>query len=703
MSRRILPKPDDRASPAWRRLIGACLLLGILLSIVPSARARTATATIQRIGTGLATLERVQVRLAWPKDAASGRLQLRVGHLVAPSLGYDFRDVDWSCPLTRTGDGAWRCEGDLRAGRGPALRFGIDLGVAHTDAWLVRGESRIDVRRQAAVPDDTRIDLTRVPLAWTQALLAQAWSDARLTRGQGDARLVVSAPADGPVRVAGPLSLRGVGLETADASIAADNLGGRFALEMRFADTTTRIDLDGALQGGELLAAGAYVALPSTPVGLRVSAVGDGAGWRLPTLRWDDGSSLRVEGSAGVAPDGLLRALDLALDSADLSPVAERYLSAWLGSFGLGKLRLGGALQARVRLDAGALRGVDARFDDVAVVEPDGRFAFEGIEGDLRFSTDAPVEGLIGWRGGRLYGLDFGAVGLPLRSADGVIELQQAAAVPFAGGALRFERFRLQPPLGDRPTQAGFALDVEDLDLGTLAKSLGLPAFRGTLAGRIPDARYADDRLVFEGGLETDVFDGRVRVASLAMERPFGVAPTLSADLTLDDLDLLAVTEVFDFGSISGRLDGRIDGLRLVDWTATAFDAELRTQPRRGVKQRISQRAVQNISSVGDASFVTSLQGQLIGLFDDFGYRRIGIACRLRNQVCEMSGLDGSGPTTGRPAPGSSGSGTGGFTIVEGSGVPRLNVVGFNRRVDWPTLVERLQAVGSGDLKPVVE
>lgn len=706
MSPRILPNPVSRAVSgrhASRWLAAACLLLGMLLSIAPMAQARTATATIQRIGTGLATLERVQVRLAWPKDAASGRLQLRVGHLVSPSLGYDFRDLDWSCPLTRTGDGAWRCEGDLRAGRGPALRFGIDLGVAHTDAWLVRGESRIDVRRQAAAPDDTHIDLTRVPLAWTQALLARAWADARLTRGQGDARLVVSAPAAGPVRVAGPLSLRGVGLETADASIAADNLGGRFALDMRFADASTRIDLDGALQGGELLAAGAYVALPPTPVGLRVSAVGDGTGWRLPTLRWDDGNSLRVEGSAGVAPDGSLRTLDLALNSADLLPVAERYLSAWLGSFGLGKLQLAGALRARVRLEAGALRGVDARFDDVAVVEPDGRFAFEGIEGDLRFSTDAQVEGLIGWRGGRLYGLDFGAVGLPLRSAGGVIELQQAAAVPFAGGALRFERFRLQPPLGERPTQAGFALDVEDLDLGTLSKSLGLPAFRGTLAGRIPDARYADDRLVFEGGLAMDVFDGRVQVSSLAMERPFGVAPTLSADLSLDDLDLLAVTEVFDFGSISGRLDGRIDGLRLVDWTATAFDAELHTQPRRGVKQRISQRAVQNISSVGDASFVTSLQGQLIGLFDDFGYRRIGIACRLRNQVCEMSGLDGRGPAPGRPAPGSSGSGVGGFTIVEGSGVPRLNVVGFNRRVDWPTLVERLQAVGSGDLKPVVE
>ena len=83
-----------------------------------------------------------------------------------------------------------------------------------------------------------------------------------------------------------------------------------------------------------------------------------------------------------------------------------------------------------------------------------------------------------------------------------------------------------------------------------------------------------------------------------------------------------------------------------------------------------------------------SLQGQLIGLFDDFGYRRIGIGCRLANEVCAMSGLHSAGN---------------GFTIVEGAGVPRLQVVGFNRNVDWPTLLERLAAVATGDVAPVVD
>jgi hypothetical protein len=266
------------------------------------------------------------------------------------------------------------------------------------------------------------------------------------------------------------------------------------------------------------------------------------------------------------------------------------------------------------------------------------------------------------------------------------------------GGSLRFDGLVLRPPAAGEGMRMQFGLALDKLDIGKLAQSLGWPAFQGELSGRIPAARYADEHLDFDGGLTAQLFGGQVQVSALSLERPFGVAPSLTADLVLDDLDLMALTGVFDFGSISGKLDGRISGLRLVDWGATAFDAELHTDAdaarRADVRQRISQRAVQNISSVGDSSFVSSLQGRLIGLFDDFGYRRIGISCRLANEVCEMGGL--------HPAD-NPGSVTGGFTIVEGASLPKLTVVGFNRQVDWPTLLERLAAAGKGDVKPVVQ
>lgn len=674
------------------------LLLSCAVLWSSTALARTANAEIARITTGAATLERVRVGLDWPEAADHGLLRLRVGRLEAPNLGYAFRDLDWQCPLRRDGEGGWRCDGEMRSGNGGAMRLAVDLGTAFTDVVLRRGDARLEVHRQAAAPDDTRIDLVKVPLAWSQALLNLAWAEGRWKNGSLDGRLIVSAPADRPLRVAGPLTLTGAALETPDGSIAAENLGAKLALDYRKTSNEQLVDVRGELRGGELLFGSAYVALPSTPVTLRVDAVGDAGGWRLPTLFWGDGSTLATRGSAAFASDGALRGLQVDVDSDDLSPLTSRYLSGWLGSFGLGDLALKGRMRTRLHLDAAGMRAFEASFDDVDIKEGSGMFRFDGLNGALHFSAAGPVDSGLRWRSGQLYGLDFGAAELPLHSADGEISLRASTAVDAIGGKLRFDRFRLRPPHGEKGLQANFGLTLDAFDIGKLAQSMGWPAFRGTLSGQIPDARYLDDRLVFEGGLEMRVFDGSVKVSSLAMERPFGVAPTLSADLALDDLDLLSVTEVFDFGSISGRLDGSIRGLRLVDWTATAFDAEFHTQRRRGVKQRISQRAVQNISSVGDASFVTSLQGKLIGLFDDFGYRRLGITCRLHNQVCAMGGLESIGQAVA-----GSGSDTSGFTVVQGAGVPRLNVVGYNRQVDWPTLVERLEAVGSGDLKPVVE
>jgi hypothetical protein len=84
---------------------------------------------------------------------------------------------------------------------------------------------------------------------------------------------------------------------------------------------------------------------------------------------------------------------------------------------------------------------------------------------------------------------------------------------------------------------------------------------------------------------------------------------------------------------------------------------------------------------------MAGLQAQALRLFDDFGYARLGLGCRLRENVCQMSGVDSAGD---------------GYTIVQGAGLPRIQVVGFRRRVDWPTLVARLKAATEGQA-PVIQ
>ena len=676
------------------RPILTLLSLVLLLCAADAAWARTLSATIARVTTPVATLEDVAVRLHWPADAAHGELWLRAARVDAPDLGYRFSELEWHCPLHRDGQGGWRCDGEIQQPLGAPLRLALALapGMARVDASLSRtgagGPARLAVHYDSAAPDITRIDLAAVPVAWAQALASQAWAAGRLSAGTLDGTVRVHAPGNGPLHVQAPLTLAGVAFDTADGSMAGEGLDAELRIDWRALAAGPRITVDGALRGGELLFGNAYVALPAHPVAVRVVMQGGAEGWTVPAFSASDPGVLEVSGNAALAGDGAVRNLDLSLRSDATAALPERYLSGWLGIAGLTGLALDGAFDAGISLRDGALHALALRPSALDVAAPDGRFAFNGLDGELRIVANGSADSTLGWRGGALGDIAFGPARLPWRSHDGRLALREPVRVALLGGELALSGLALTLPRDGQGLELEGAVAVESLDMASLAAALGLPAFPGTLSGVIPRMHYAAERLAFDGGLAMRAFDGEVRVSSLAMERPFGVAPTLSADLVLDGLDLMALTGVFDFGSISGRLHGQVLGLRLVDWQATAFDAGLHTEAMRGVRQRISQRAVQNISSVGDASFVTSLQGRLLALFDDFGYRRIGISCRLANGVCAMAGLHPQGN---------------GFAIVDGAGLPRLDIVGYNRSVDWETLVERLAAVGSGDVAPVFD
>jgi len=66
-------------------------------------------------------------------------------------------------------------------------------------------------------------------------------------------------------------------------------------------------------------------------------------------------------------------------------------------------------------------------------------------------------------------------------------------------------------------------------------------------------------------------------------------------------------------------------------------------------------------------------------IFENFSYKRIGWGCRLENGICEMRGAEPFGD--------------GGYYIVKGGGLPRINIIGYNQQVDWRILLNRLKRV----------
>jgi hypothetical protein len=173
------------------------------------------------------------------------------------------------------------------------------------------------------------------------------------------------------------------------------------------------------------------------------------------------------------------------------------------------------------------------------------------------------------------------------------------------------------------------------------------------------------------------VFDGEVVASNLRVRDPLGNRPRLYADIIAFNLDLELVTRTFEFGSITGRVDMDLKGLETIAWSPVAFDLRIATPKDDKSPHRISQRAVANLSNIGGGGggVATALQSGALKFFETFSYDQIGLTCRLRNDVCQMSGV-GSAP--------------GGYYILRGAGLPRLDIIGKSSRVDWPRFVSQV-------------
>jgi hypothetical protein len=667
------------------------LLLALALCAAAPAQAKLLSAHVDRLDSGAGSLRDVRLSLDWPDGAKSGSLRIRAEALDFPSISYRARRIDWQCPLQRNGaSGGWRCAGLVSADGSPRQRLALEFSAQGSHASLGIGASGLDYRSSAATPGRSSLQLQQVPVAWLKPFLAGLWAQGRWTGGRLDGSVEVLTPKSGPLAIKTDLGLSDVGLETPDGLLAAAALKGRLQLDYRELRGQQSVDASFTGRGGELLFNSLYVQFPASPVTVQLQARRDrpGAGWRLPTISWRDPGVLGAEGHAVLDAQSALAELDLALEIADLGKARDRYLSGFLAPAGFADTVLSGQLGAHLRLRGSGLDAIEARFGNINVVDPKARFTVAGIDGKLNWSAGAAAApSSLRWANGALFGIGLGPAQFQFGSAQGQLRLGAPVTIDVLQGKLLLEHLRWQAPRGSAGATLEFGMAMQAMDLASLSQRLGWPAFTGTVSGRIPSARLAHDVLSTDGGLQMKLFGGSIELQDLSMERPFGTAPTLSANVQIQDMDLEPMTRVFGFGSISGRLDGRIDQLRLVNWSPVAFDARFDTDRAWKGKQRISQRAIDDISSVGGSGLVGGVQTQVLKLFDDFGYARIGIGCKLRDNVCTMDGIGSAGD---------------GYTIVQGAGLPRIQVVGFRRKVDWPTLVSRLKAATEGQA-PVIK
>lgn len=377
-----------------------------------------------------------------------------------------------------------------------------------------------------------------------------------------------------------------------------------------------------------------------------------------------------------------LTALELSLPRTSLPAVYRDYLqSLFLGS-PFERLELEGELEAQVQWRQDESGQADIELHDVNLEDEAGNFAIYGLKADLRWSgKETPDASRIEWSGGSVYTLDVGPGILLGELQEDQFRLSQTVSVPVLDGRLVVNKLNVDG-LG---STLGWQMSggLSPVTMETLCHALGWPPFSGTLAGSVPGVDYHKGELTTNGAMVMRVFDGEVLIRDLRLVRPFGVVPELHANVDAWNLDLEQLTRAFSFGDIQGKLDGQVHRLVLQDWEPVSFDAKFATPDNDSSRHRISQNAVDNLARIGGGS--GALSSTFLRFLDEFSYDRLGLSCRLKNGVCEMGGVESSER---------------GYYIVKGGGFPpRIDVLGFNNRVAWKGLVDRLKNIEA----PIIE
>ncbi|MDT3669609.1 MAG: hypothetical protein ROZ37_04660 [Aromatoleum sp.] len=581
----------------------------------------------------------------------AGVLDCRAGTLALPGV-IDTATVDFHFDLGgRTG------EASLRYGGGES----IDLAVGRDGRLGLRLANVLIARLAAALPE----------LASWQA------------NGRLDGRLDYSPGTNGG-KLAASATLTDAAFASADGLRAAEKLALDLDLRASAAQQGWNWEARVAWTGGE-----AYW----HPVYLVAGPVVDAAGRYSQGSLSVDRAHLELAGVRTIAATGefdlqatAVRRLALSVADADLAVIGPRFLAPVLAPAKAEHLRFAGGLSAGIEIENGVLQAIDVALDEAGFSMADKALSFGPLTGVVPWRADSEMRAKLEVGGGRWQKLTLGEFDVVASLTGSRIDVERVA-VPLLDGAFVVDELSL------RKEATGWhgrgKLVVEPVSMSLLTAVVDLPAMSGTLAASLPNLRVSPGEISVDGALVISVFGGYLQATGLRLLEPFGVAPHLYADVEARSIDLGQLTETFSFGSITGLIDADIRALELAGWRPVQFDARVASSPG-SYRRRVSQRAVQNIGALGGAGAVAALQRGFIGLFDTFGYRDIGFSCVLRHGVCMVGGLADVG-----------GAGEG-FYLVRGGGVPALNVIGYNRRVDWNELIGRLQRVIASNTAPIV-
>ena len=327
----------------------------------------------------------------------------------------------------------------------------------------------------------------------------------------------------------------------------------------------------------------------------------------------------------------------------------------------------------------------DIYLKDGHAVATDPALEFHGLGIDLPIAVGTNVRGAPARPGSlrvtrlRLGGVEIPEIDASLRVVPNAVRLAGPLSVRVLDGTFVLNELEVAHLAGpQRQATLGFAF--REIALARLSQALGWPPLQGSMGGNVPTVQIANGEIRSDGEMRAQVFGGQLEMRNLRVKQLTSSVPTLELDVDFENILLARLTEALEIGSISGVANGAVHDLAIVRGEPQRFDAWMETVPRSGVAQRISIKAIRQISTLGGAGSDPISQG-LLSYFDEYRYAKMGFRCRLENDRFLLHGIERFEDKE--------------YLVVGSFLPPRVNVVSHNQVIAFSEMVRRLRRVTS--------
>jgi hypothetical protein len=371
----------------------------------------------------------------------------------------------------------------------------------------------------------------------------------------------------------------------------------------------------------------------------------------------------------------------------------------------LTSLKWGGTIAADLNL-LGTMRDWVAKgrcqWSEGELSSAEGSFSLAGIDLDLPIWLQSSVTSeALEAKGKRLEGtLSIGSFLLPplpeqplrftLEARPNRLSVPSPTLLHVPGGRVELGPLVCNDIYGSqRSIETSVTLDSVKLDpllTGTWPQPVA-----GTLEGELDPVYFKGHALHTKGDLMARVFGGEILVSGLGASGLFTPTPLLKLSAMWKDLRLSDLTGGTSFGKIEGILEGYVKDLGIAYGQPQRFDLLLETVKKKGIRQRMSQKAVDSIAQIGGGqSPFMGVAGMITSIFEEFPYKKIGIRASLENDVFRINGTIKEGGTE---------------YYVKGTGIPVINIVNVNpdNQIRFKDMVKRIRRVTTSKGGPVIK